>query len=310
LKDQRNTNHERDPMTAPQTGILTLGNPAHAYLEFDLLTATQGAALITAVQAFNGALTTVDGVNLVVGFRPELWRAAHPADTPADLAGFNAPLLGIENFTMPATQHDLALLFSGGEASAVFDAARRAIDALAPLARLADETTGWVYHGNRDLTGFIDGSENPPLTEAAAAALVPLGQPGAAGSVLLLQKWPHDAAKWEALPVAQQEKVIGRTKPDSIELEDKPADSHVASTDQDNFGNIFRCNKSFGSAGEHGTFFVGFAATQKPLARMLESMAGLVSGKRDALTNFSRPTTGAYYFVPAAELIAPPAAQN
>lgn len=297
-------------MTTPQTGILTLGNPAHAYLEFDLIDAAQGAALIAAAKDFNGALTTVDGVNLVLGFRPELWRAAHPADTPADLAGFNAPLVGVEGFTMPATQHDLALLFSGGDASAVFDAARRAIATLAPLARLADETTGWVYHGNRDLTGFIDGSENPPLTEAAAAALVPAGEPGAAGSVLLLQKWPHDAARWEALPVAQQEKVIGRTKPDSIELEDKPADSHVASTDQDKFGDILRCNKSFGSAAGHGTFFVGFCASQKPLARMLESMAGLVTGQRDALTRYSQPTTGAYYFVPAAELIAPPAAQD
>lgn len=294
-------------MTTPQTGIFALGNPAHAYLEFDLLATAQGPALVAAVQAFNATLTTGDGINLVAGFRPELWRAVQPAGTPADLTGFNAALVGIEGFSMPATQHDVALLFAGPEQSAVFDAARRAIAALAPLARLADETTGWVYQGNRDLTGFIDGTENPSLIEAVTAALVPQGEAGAAGSVLLLQKWPHDARKWEALPDAEQEKVIGRSKADSVELQDRPADSHVARTDQEEFGDIFRCNKAYGSASDHGTMFVGFAASQQPLARMLESMAGLVSGQRDALTRYTRPVTGAYYFVPAAELLTPPA---
>jgi deferrochelatase/peroxidase EfeB len=87
----------------------------------------------------------------------------------------------------------------------------------------------------------------------------------------------------------------------STALEDKPADSHVASTDQDRFGKIFRRNMPYGTVTDHGTMFVGFSADQEALHAMLESMAGLTSGVRDALTKYTRPLTGAYYFVPAIE---------
>jgi putative iron-dependent peroxidase len=117
----------------------------------------------------------------------------------------------------------------------------------------------------------------------------------------LLQKWAHDAAAWEALPVDAQERVIGRTKLDSVELEDKPPDSHVSSTDQERFGDIFRRNMPYGTVTDHGTMFVGFSSTQRPLATMLESMAGLAGGGRDALTRYTRPLTGAYYFVPSSD---------
>lgn len=116
-----------------------------------------------------------------------------------------------------------------------------------------------------------------------ASVLVPQGTPGACGTILLLQKWVHDSAEWEALPVQSQEAIIGRTKPDSVELEPRPDDSHVASTDQDRFGKIFRRNMPYGTVSDHGTMFVGFSAAQRPLAAMLESMAGLAGGTRDAL---------------------------
>src|SRR5262249_18582385 len=119
--------------------------------------------------------------------------------------------------------------------------------------------------------------------------------------VLLLKKWPDDGAGWEALAVEQQERVIGRKKPDSVELEDKPPDAHVASTDQDRFGKIFRRNMPYGTVTDHGTMFVGFSADQRRLSRMLESMAGITSDTRDALTRYTRPITGAYYFVPSTE---------
>ena len=95
--------------------------------------------------------------------------------------------------------------------------------------------------------------------------------------------------------------MIGRTKEDSVELDPRPDDSHVARTDQDDFGHIFRRNMPYGTVTDHGTMFVGFAATQRPLAAMLESMAGVTSGTRDRLTHFTRPLTGAYYFVPSLE---------
>jgi putative iron-dependent peroxidase len=202
---------------------------------------------------------------------------------------------------MPATQHDALVWLSGSSYDVLFDMARTVIHDLKGQASLREETSSWSYKHDRDLTGFIDGSENPTLLEAPADALLPEGVPGAAGSVLLLQKWKHDTAQWEALPLARQEQIMGRTKPDSIELENKPADSHVARTDQDVFGNIFRRNMPYGTVDNHGTVFVGFSSDQKRLSKMLDSMAGLVNGTRDALTRYTQPFTGSYYFVPSVE---------
>jgi porphyrinogen peroxidase len=288
---------------SPQSGIFALGTPSHAYLEFD---ARDGDGLVTAVASLREPRTTMGGVNLVAGFRPELWRAAAPDDAPDGVAGFDADLEGIDGFTMPATQHDAVLWLSGASYDVVFDVARAAMAELEPLASVAEETSSWPYQHDRDLTGFIDGTENPTLIEAPEIVLVPEGQPGAGGTILLLQKWPHDAPAWESLSVEEQELIIGRRKLDSLELEDKPADSHVASTDQDDFGKVFRRNMPYGTVTDHGTMFVGFSAEQRPLEAMLESMAGLKTGARDALTRYSRPVTGAYYFVPSADALRGP----
>jgi porphyrinogen peroxidase len=94
-----------------------------------------------------------------------------------------------------------------------------------------------------------------------------------------------------------KERIIGRTKPASIELDPQPLDSHVARTDQEVFGNIFRRNMPYGTVTNHGTMFVGFSADQRPLNSMLDSMAGVTDGVRDALTRYTRPLTGAYYFI-------------
>jgi porphyrinogen peroxidase len=285
----------------PQSGIFALGTASHAYLEFDLVAGQQEDNLVAAISSLREPRTTMGGVNLVAGFRPELWRDAAPDKAPADVEGFNEDLVGIDGFVMPATQHDAVLWLSGSAYDVIFDVARAAIAELQGLATVADETSSWPYRHDRDLTGFIDGSENPTLVDAPELVLIPDGSPGAGGTILLLQKWVHDAAAWESLPVATQEQVIGRTKPDSVELEDKAPDSHVASTDQDRFGKIFRRNMPFGTVTDHGTVFVGFSSEQRPLSTMLESMAGLAGGAPDALTRYTHPVTGAYYFVPSAE---------
>jgi len=292
-------------MRTAQYGIFTLGNPSHSFLEFDLLKGKTGGELVAAVKAFSKPRTTGGGVNLVVGFRPELWRELAPEDTPAEISGFNNNLVGPDGYTMPATQHDVVLWFTSSTYDYIFDLTRDAVEALSTVASIVDETASWPYRGNHDLTGFIDGTENPKLTEAPEVVMVPPGSPGEGGSVLLLQKWPHDREKWESLAVSKQELVIGRTKTDSIELDPKPEDSHAAKTDQDTFGKILRRNMPFGTFTEHGTMFVGFSAEQARLHKMLESMAGLIGGKRDALTYYTRPVTGAYYFVPAVESLAP-----
>jgi len=291
------------PVT-PQPGIFALGTAAHTYLELDVVGATARAELVRAIASLREPRTTMGGVNLVAGFRPELWRKVVPGGAPPDLHGFERDLVGVDGYVMPATQHDAVLWLSSISYDVVFDVARAAIAELRGLATVAEETASWPYHRDLDLTGFIDGTENPTLTEAPELVLVGDGEPGAGGTVLLLQKWVHDAGAWEALPVASQELVMGRRKLDSVELDDKPADSHVASTDQDRFGKIFRRNMPYGTVGDHGTMFVGFSSAQRPLQTMLESMAGITTGVRDALTSFTHPLTGAYYFVPSNEVLA------
>ncbi len=217
--------------------------------------------------------------------------------------GFNKDLTGADGFVMPATQHDAVMWISGSAYDVVFDMAREVIAGLAALATVAEETSSWPYRHDRDLTGFIDGTENPTLIEAPSISLIPDGNPGAGGSVLLLQKWIHDATAWELLSVDRQERVIGRRKDDSAELPDKPSDSHVARTDQDTFGKVFRRNMPFGTVTAHGTMFVGFSSEQPRLAKMLASMGGAADGVRDTLTIYTRATSGAYYFIPSTDAL-------
>jgi putative iron-dependent peroxidase len=290
-------------MTAPQGGIFALGTASHAYLEFALDPGGQARDLVLAVAAMREPRTTMGGINLVAGFRPELWRAVVPDDAPDDLHGFNADVVGGDGFVMPATQHDAVLWLSGSAYDVVFESARAAITALRCIATVAEETSSWPYRHDLDLTGFIDGTENPTLTEAPGVVLIPEGEAGGGGTILLLQKWAHDAMAWESLPTESQEMVIGRRKLDSAEIENKPPSSHVAATDQDRLGRIFRRNMPYGTVTDHGTMFVGFCREREPLQAMLESMAGLGDGPRDALTHFARPLTGAYYFVPSADAV-------
>ncbi|WP_446745713.1 Dyp-type peroxidase [Silvibacterium acidisoli] len=288
-------------MKTAQAGIFALGTSSHVYLEFDLVDKKQCKEFASAIAAIREPRTTTGGVNFVIGFRPELWHQMAPEDSPAHVQGFDKDIAGSEGFVMPATQHDALVWMSGSAYDVVFDMGKTVIKDLAGKATLKEETSSWAYRHDRDLTGFVDGSENPTLLDAPGYALLPDGVPGAAGSVLLLQKWKHRTMEWESLPVTKQELVMGRTKAESIELKNKPADSHVARTDQDKFGNIFRRNMPYGNVEEHGTVFVGFSAEQDRLARMLNSMAGVLDGTRDALTRYTQPVTGAYYFVPSVE---------
>jgi putative iron-dependent peroxidase len=294
----------------PQAGIFALGTAAHAYLEFDLRDpdAADPGAVATMIADLREPRSTVGGVNLVAGIRPELWRRIEPDETPAGLAGFGEPVRGVGGFSMPATQHDLWLWIAGASYDVVFDTARKAIIQLEPSFELREEIASWSYRQDRDLTGFIDGSANPSLLEAPSIALVPAGQPGAGGSVLLFQRWIHDAPAWDALPVEEQERIIGRTKDDSVELDDevRGPQSHVSRTDFEVDGEaqkIFRRNTPFGTVSEHGTVFVGFSREQSRLSAMLRRMAGSDDGVRDALTYYSTATSGAYYWIPSSDAL-------
>jgi putative iron-dependent peroxidase len=302
-------------METPQSGIFALGAGSHTYLEFDLLPQRDPAEMARLIANLGEPGMTTGGVNLVIGFRPSLWARLAPADTPASVSDFAEDLRGADGYTMPATQRDLWIWVAGHSYSTVYDVAREAVRALTPVARLATEVVGWTYKESRDLTGFIDGTENPALILAPEVALIPDGAPGGGGSVLLVQQWVHDTAAFEALPIAEQEKVIGRTKHTSEELDEavRGAASHVSRTVIEENGaelHIFRRNSPFGTATHHGTMFIGFSCEQRRLARMLARMAGAEDGVRDALTRYTSPITGAYYFVPSVEALrtlAPPA---
>ena len=227
-----------------------------------------------------------------------------PTPRLAGLVGFNDTMPGSEGFTMPATQSDLWLWIAGASYDGVFDLGREAIAKLGGMATMDRHLNGWSYKHSRDLTGFEDGTKNPSLMIAPGLATIPDGAPGAGGSVLLFQQWQHKAKDWEALPVATQENVIGRTKPDSIELAEDvmPPDSHVQRTTVEIEGEeqkIFRRNTSYGDVLTFGTVFVGFSADQSRMDRMLRRMSGAEDGMRDALTRYSTPLTGSYYFVPS-----------
>ena len=223
---------------------------------------------------------------------------------PTDVTGFNEPMVGAAGYTLPATQHDVVIWLAGSAYDVVFDVSRAVVAELAADAVLRHEMVGWPYHHDLDLTGFVDGTENPTLVEAATQVVVPTGVAGAGSSILLLQQWEHDQAAWEALPEPSQEAVMGRRKRDSVELDPMPPASHVARTDQETFGKIFRRNIAYGSVARHGTIFVGFSAEQGILVRMLESMIGAAAGPADDLTRFTRPLTGAYYVIPPTDTLA------
>jgi putative iron-dependent peroxidase len=295
-------------MHVAQSGIFALGTGSHSYLEFDLHANGDPLTLVQIIASLEEPRMTTGGVNLVVGFRPSLWARVAREDTPVGVTDFEQEVRGVDGYTMPATQHDLWVWVAGHAYHTVFDVAREAITALAPVARLATEVAGWTYKESRDLTGFIDGTENPRLSEAPEVALIPDGLPGAGGSVLLVQQWTHDVVAFEALPVEVQEKVIGRTKKTSIELDEevRGAQSHVSRTVIEEDGveqHIFRRNTPFGTATEHGTMFIGFSCEQRRLARMLARMAGAEDGIRDALTRYTTAVSGAYYFVPSVEAL-------
>jgi porphyrinogen peroxidase len=177
---------------------------------------------------------------------------------------------------------------------------------------------GFRYFDERDLLGFVDGTENPAGQDAAAAALVGGEDPAfAGGSYVIVQKYLHDMTAWNALPAGEQEKAIGRTKLSNIELPDgsKPASSHVALTTitepDGSQRQIVRDNMPFGSAGrgEFGTYFIGYSATPSTTEQMLRNMfLGHPPGTTDRILDFSTPVTGCLFFVPAAGFLDDPPA--
>jgi putative iron-dependent peroxidase len=289
----------------PQFGIFAQGTHAHFFLEFDL---HPGLGLPRVVESFHELGTSevaAGGANFVLAFGADAWREFAGANAPSDLVSFEG-IAGPPGRRAPASQHDVWIWISAASPDEAWERARTATLTIADAAELKAEQQGFTYRGGRDVTGFIDGTANPKGRRAADAALVPPGSPGEGGSHVLAMRWRHDLSSFHKLPIGDQERVIGRTRADSVELapEAKPADAHIARVEvADSSGEeleIFRRSVPWGSAEEQGLYFVRFSADPGRYAIMLDRMFGKASdGLHDRLTDFSEPVGGGYYFAPS-----------
>ena len=254
------------------------------------------------------------GLGCVVGIGSALWSRMVGSPRPGGLHPF-VPLNGSRH-TAVATPGDLLFHIRARRADLCFELAQRLVERLRACAEVVDEVHGFKSFDERDLLGFVDGTENPVGAAAPAAVVIGEEEPAfAGGSYVLVQSYLHDLDAWDALSVAEQERVVGRTKLNDIELPDdvKPANSHVALTtiidDDGQQQQILRYNMPFGRVGdgEFGTYFIGYARAPDVIEQMLRNMfLGSPPGNYDRILDFSTATTGNLFFVPTVEFLDDP----
>ncbi|MEU3983258.1 Dyp-type peroxidase [Streptomyces sp. NPDC026672] len=247
----------------------------------------------------------------VVGIGSAVWDRLFSGPRPQGLHPF-VELAG-ERHRAPATPGDLLFHVRARRMDLCFELARLIGDRLAHAVTVVDEVHAFKYFDERDLLGFVDGSENPEGRLAADSVYVGDEDPAfEGGSYVIVQKYLHDMAAWNALPADEQDRVIGRTKFANVELPDdvKPADSHVAlTTVTDGNGDerkIVRENMPFGSVGDGalGTYFIGYARTPDVTEQMLRNMfLGDGTASHDRILDFSTALTGCLFHVPTATFL-------
>jgi putative iron-dependent peroxidase len=250
----------------------------------------------------------------VVGLGSEVWDRLFSPPRPVGLHAFRE--LSGARHTAVSTPGDLLIHIRAHRLDLCFELAQRVTDRLAGAARVIDEIHGFRSFDDRDLLGFVDGTENPEGTAAQAAAIVGDEDPAfAGGSYVVVQKYVHDLAAWNALTVEDQERAVGRTKLDDLELADdaKPANSHVALNtivgEDGEERQILRYNMPFGrvGAGEFGTYFIGYTASPDVIEQMLTNMfVGKPPGNHDRILDFSTALSGSLFFAPAAGFVDDP----
>ena len=262
----------------------------------------------------------LDGhLTCVTGFGAAAWDRISDADKPAGLHPFREIKAGPRHAV--ATAGDVLFHIRAVRMDLCFELAGQIMSRLGSAVTVESEVHGFRYFDDRDLIGFVDGTENPTGVAAARATLIGDEDPAfAGGSYVIVQQYLHDVAAWNALPVEEQEKIIGRTKLADIELADdvKPTSAHNALTtitgaDGEEI-QILRDNMPFGSVGDgrYGTYFIGYARSPATIEQMLTNMfVGSPEGNYDRLLDFSTAITGNLFFVPAVPLLenlgAPPA---
>jgi len=251
------------------------------------------------------------GLTCVVGLGASIWDRLFGAPRPAGLHRFRE--LDGPRHRAPATEGDLLFHIRAHRLDLCFELAQLLAGRLRGDARVVDEVHGFKSFEERDLLGFVDGTENPEGGAARASVLIGEEDPRfAGGSYVIAQKYLHDLETWDALPVEEQESAIGRTKLDDVELPDelKPPNSHVAlNTIVDENGEqqqIMRFNMPFGRVGdaEFGTYFIAYARTPAVIETMLENMfVGRPPGTTDRILDFSTAVTGSLFFVPTSDFL-------
>lgn len=290
--------------------VVTVDSSAEA--EQNALELLSDVAALTRSVGFRipeGELTCVTGIG--AGF----WDRALGAPRPTGLHPFRE-LVGARH-TAVSTPGDLLFHIRAHRLDLCFELAGQLVDRLVGHAEVVDEVHGFKYFDQRDLLGFVDGTENPAGVAAEAAVTISDEDPEfAGGSYVIVQKYVHDLNTWNALSIEEQERVIGRTKLSDIELPDevKPTNSHVAlNTITDENGaqrQIVRHNMAFGTVGDgqFGTYFIGYSKSPDVTELMLSNMfIGDPPGNHDRILDFSRAVTGSLFFVPATDFLDDPA---
>jgi porphyrinogen peroxidase len=253
-------------------------------------------------------------LSCVVGIGSELWDRLFGQPRPDALHPF--PGFAGARHAAVATEGDLLFHLRAHRLDLCFELAQRLMERFAGYAHVVDEVHGFRSFDERDLLGFVDGTENPEGAAALAAVVIGDADPAfAGGSYVVVQKYLHDLAAWDALAIEEQERAMGRTKLSDLELADdvKPANSHVALTtivDEDGEEHqIVRFNMPFGSvgAGEFGTYFIGYARSPDVIEQMLTNMfVGKPPGNHDRILDFSTAVTGNLFFVPTIDFLDDP----
>jgi porphyrinogen peroxidase len=267
---------------------------------------TDVSALVRAVgfRDLNGRLTCVTGLGA------EAWDRLTGLPRPAGLHPFRELRAGRRHAV--ATSGDLLFHIRATRMDLCFELATQITSRLAGIGAIVDEVHGFSYFDERDLLGFVDGTENPTGPAAEEAAIIGAEEPDyRGGSYVIVQKYLHDLPGWNALPVEEQEKIIGRTKLADIELDDevKPTSAHNALTTIVVDGtevDIVRDNMPFGHVGsdEFGTYFIGYARSSATTEQMLENMfMGSPPGNYDRILDFSTAVTGSLFFVPSQTML-------